>query len=247
MIKITKFRELFSVYAGVRDTIRDIVEERELKENTLNRWKEHNKRTAFTEEYKEEFHSNKHSLSNDLFERYLKTTYFYAKEWGVLYQALNNSLYDLLKTQSSYSPLISELFSAAMSGGGRLHDQIEWVKREYDIKNIQIEADGSTQGPEGDGDKLSTASKNQKILVLWYLNQFNRLKLTSLGQDQTKQATIVSFLIDRSYKTTYDALSKPTEHFTKKNLLVVLELFKKHEAEYLDIIEQVEKDFKNAV
>lgn len=247
MIKTTKFSELQCVYFNLRDTVRNIVEEQELREETLTHWQEMSKAFTHSSQFKAEFLDNKNSLPNDLFERYLKTTYYFAKEWRILYSNVINSLHDLFKNESLYTPLVSTLFSVAMAGSSHLNDQIEWIQKEYIIKNVVIETNDKNTDTEIQDDQLMIASLDQKIIVLWYLQTFKRIKLDKLGQDQTKQAAIISFLIERSYKKTYDALRRPTERFTKKNLKVVLELFKKHEVEYSDIIEQVETDFKNAV
>ena len=93
----------------------------------------------------------------------------------------------------------------------------------------------------------SNATLRQKILVIKYLQQFNLLKLTTIHQDQTKQAQILSFLMGPvSANTTRVALGEDISVLkTKKNLEAAQKLFEPLKDAFPQIVSQIEDDIKH--
>jgi hypothetical protein len=91
------------------------------------------------------------------------------------------------------------------------------------------------------------APLKQKILVLKYLDQFDYVKLNKIHQDRTKQSAILSFVLNHSFKTTYDALGANINDLkTLTNLTALKTLFEPLKAEFPKVFEQIETDLKNA-
>jgi hypothetical protein len=93
----------------------------------------------------------------------------------------------------------------------------------------------------------ANSTLRQKMLVIKYLQQFKLLNLTTIHQDQTKQAQILSFLMGQvSANTTRVALGEDISVLkTKTNLEAALKLFEPLKDAFPKIMTQIETDIKN--
>lgn len=85
----------------------------------------------------------------------------------------------------------------------------EWIENKKNMAN------------SFDKNKIST---KQQLLLIYYLSKLNILNLNKLHQDKTKQARLLSSLIDRNYENVRKGLNEiftekhKAKYFTKKNL-----------------------------
>ena len=97
-----------------------------------------------------------------------------------------------------------------------------------------------------DIDKTKPFSLNQKILAMRYLENHNYFNLMKFHQDQTKQAALLSLIMNQSQNTIREALGKNIDDLkTEKNLRVLQTFFNPLKNDFPTILNEIEIDIKS--
>ncbi len=114
------------------------------------------------------------------------------------------------------------------------------IERWISTKRIEIELSPNSTIS---ADKITT---KQQILIIYYLQKHNLFDINKIHGDHTKQAYLLSAILNRGNDNTYSLWNdirraNPVRGcFTKINLKKVKEIFQ--EVGYTEIIEEIEKD-----
>lgn len=107
----------------------------------------------------------------------------------------------------------------------------------------------SIREEENDSEKVLNLDKpttKQQILLIYYLNRLKILNLYKIHQDQTKQAKVLNFLINKNESNVYRELNKISkvgykdQFFTIKNLKAILPICE--ELDLSDVKEEIERE-----
>jgi hypothetical protein len=100
------------------------------------------------------------------------------------------------------------------------------------------------QNPQNEGNEFIKCTTKQQLLIIHYLDKYGILCLKKIHQDGTKQAKLLSSLLNRNEANIYTCLIEihkekyKKTYFTRENLQLILPLFKKLG------ISQIQKDIE---